>query len=70
MYSSFRRNNITVVKLKASPKQRGIKGFYKLREDELIKKLEVRADVNEPILILGLEIPRNTTQDQDYQRNS
>ena len=46
-------------------KQRGIKGYYKLRKAELIHKLEAHSDVNEQVLIPELEIPRNTAkQDQ------
>ena len=50
----------TVIKLKTLAKQRGIKGYYKLRKDELIQKMEAHQDVNEQILIPRLEIPRNT----------
>ena len=42
-------DNITVTKLKALAKQRGIKGYYKLRKAELIRKLEAHADVNEQV---------------------
>ena len=55
-------DSITVMKLKALTKQRGVKGYYKLRQAELIVKLEARPDVNEQVLIPGLEIPRNTTR--------
>ena len=40
-------DNITVIKLKALAKQRGIKRYYKLRKDELVQKLEAHPDVNE-----------------------
>ena len=53
-------DNITVIKLKAVAKQRGIKGYYKLRKAELIQKFEAHQDVNEQVLIPGLEIHRNT----------
>ena len=53
-------NNITVIELKAIAKQRGIEGYYKLRKAELIHKLD--AQVNEQVLIPGLEIPRNGTR--------
>ena len=53
--------NITVIKLNDLAKQRGIKGFYKLRKAELIQKLQADTDVNDQVLIPGLEIPRNTT---------
>ena len=52
-------DNITVIKLKTLAKQRGIKGYYKLRKAELIQKLEAYPDVNYQVLITGLEIPRN-----------
>ena len=55
-------NNITVIKLKALAKQRGIKGYYKLRKAELIHKLEAHPGINEQVLIPGLEIPRNATR--------
>ena len=60
-YSSLNLDNITVIKLKTLAKQRGIKGYYKLRKAELIQKLEVHSVVNEQVLIPELEIPRNTT---------
>ena len=50
-------DNITVIKLKALAKQPGIEGYYKLRKAELIHKLESHPDVNEQVLISGLEIP-------------
>ena len=53
-------DNITVIKLKDIVKQRGIKGYYKLRKAELIQILEAHPDVNEQVLIPGLEIPGNT----------
>ena len=49
--------NITAMKLKILAKQRGIKGYYKLRKAELIQKLKANSDV-----ISGLETPRNTTR--------
>ena len=55
-------DNITVIKLKALAKQRGIKGYYKLRKAELIQQLEAHPDANEQVLIPGLDIPRNTTR--------
>ena len=55
-------DNITVIKLKDIAKRRGINGYYKLRKAELIQKLEAHPDVNEQVLIPGLEIPRNTTR--------
>ena len=60
--SSLKMDNITVIKLETLAKQRGIKGYYKLRIAELIQKLEARPDINEQVLIPALEIPRNTTR--------
>ena len=59
-YSSLKMDKITVVKLKTLAKQRGIKGYYKLRKAELIPKLAAHSDVNEQVLISGLVTPRNT----------
>ena len=61
-YSLLKMNNITVIRLKTLAKQRGIKGYYKLRKADLIQKLEAHPDVNEQVLIPGLKIPRNTTR--------
>ena len=52
-------NNITVINMKALANQRG---YDKLRKAELIHKLNAHPDVNEQVLIPGLEIPRNTTR--------
>ena len=38
-YSSLKIDTITVIKLKTLAKQRGIKGYYKLRKAELIQKI-------------------------------
>ena len=54
--------NTTVIKLKTLTKQRGMKGYYKLRKAELIQKLEAHPDVNEQVLIPRLEIPKHTTR--------
>ena len=61
--------NITVIKLKDLAKQRGIKDYYKLGKAELIQKLEDHPDVNEQVLIPGLEIPRNTTRSENTSAN-
>ena len=60
--SSLKINNITVLNLKAITKQRGIKGYYTLRKAELTHKLEAIPEVNEQVLIPGLEIPRYATR--------
>ena len=61
-YSPLKMYNITVIKLNALAKQHGIKGYYKLRKTELIQKLDAHPDVNDQVLIPGLEIHRNTTR--------
>ena len=68
-FSSLKMNNLTVVELKAIAKQRGIKGYYKLRKAALIHKLEALPEVNEQVLIRGLKIPRNATRSVNW-RNS
>ena len=61
-YSSLKMDNTTVIKLNTFAKQRGIKGYYKLRKAELIQKLEAHPDLDEQVLMPRLEIPRNTTR--------
>ena len=61
-YSSLKIDNITIIKLNALAKQRGIKRYYKLRRAELIQKLEAHPDVMEQVLIPGLEMLRNITR--------
>ena len=61
-YSSLTMDNIIVIKLKTLAKQRGIKGYYKLRKAELIQRFEAHSEVSEQVLIPELEIPRNTTR--------
>ena len=61
-YSSLKMDSITVISLKTLAKQHGIKGYYKLRKAELIQKLEDHPDVDEQVLMPGLEIHRNTTR--------
>ena len=61
-YSSLKMDSITVIKLKALAKQRGIKGYYKLRKAELIQQLEAHPDVNKQVLIPGLCILTNTAR--------
>ena len=59
-FSSLKMNKNTVIELKATAKQRGIEGYYKLRKAELIHKLKTHKQVNEQVP--GLEIARNTTR--------
>ena len=42
--------------------QRCIKGYYKLRNAELIHKLNTHPDVNDQVLMPGLEKPRKATR--------
>ena len=48
--------------MKTVAKQRGTNGYYKLRKAELIQQLDAHPDINEHAVILGLDIPRNTTR--------
>ena len=61
--------NITVIELKAIAKQHGIEGYYKLSKAELIQKLEALPEVNEQVLIPGLEIPRKTARSVNTSAN-
>ena len=63
-------DNIIVIKLKALARQLGIKGYYILRNDELIQKLEAHPDVNEQVLIPGLEKTQKHNKISEYQRNA
>ena len=60
-FCSLKMDNFTVINLKNLAKERGIKGYYKLRKAELIQKLEAHPDVNEQVLIPGLELLTSTT---------
>ena len=59
-YSSLTIENIIVIKFKTLAKHCGIKCYYKLRNAELIQKLEAHPGVNEQVLVPPLDIPRNT----------
>ena len=61
-YYSLKIDKITVIKLKAFAKQRGIKCYYKHRKAELMHKLEVFPYVIEQVLTPALEIPRHATR--------
>ena len=61
-YCSLKMNNITVMNLKSLAKLHGINDYYKLRKAELIHKFETHPEVNEQVVIPGLEIPRNATR--------
>ena len=63
-------DNITVIKLKAIAKQRGIKGYYKLRKAELIQKLEAYPGVNEQNFNTWLRNTQKSNKISEYQRNS
>ena len=68
--SSLKMNNITVIELKAIAKQHGIEVYYKLRKAELIHKLEALPEVNEQVLIPGLENTQKHNKISECQRNS
>ena len=38
-YSSLKMDSTTVIKMKTLAKQRGIKGYYKLRKADLMQKI-------------------------------
>ena len=60
-YSSLNKDNITVVKLKTRAKQRDIKGYYKLRKEELIHALEAVRLVEQNSNIFDEPIPKDRT---------
>ena len=53
--------NHTVVQLKAIAKERGIRGYYKLRKSELIHALEARILVEQKSNIFDEPIPKDPT---------
>ena len=53
--------NHTVVQLKAIAKERGIRGYYKLRKAELMHALEVTKLVEQKSIIFGEPIPNDPT---------
>ena len=53
--------NHTIVQLKAIAKERGIKGYYKLRKAELIHVLEVTRIVEQQSNIFDEQIPNDTS---------
>ena len=53
--------NHTIVRLKAIAKERGIKGYYKLRKAELINALEATRLVEQKSSIFYEPIPNNPT---------
>ena len=53
--------NHTIVQLKAIAKERGIKGYYKLRKVELIHALEAMRLVEQKSNIFDEQIPNDTT---------
>ena len=54
-------NNNTVKQLKAIAKDRGIKGYYKLRKAELINALEATRLVEQKSIIFDEPIPNDPT---------
>ena len=72
-YSPLKMVNITVIKLKPLAQQRGSKGYYTLRNAELIQELETDADVNEEVVIPDLknrQTHNRISVIQQDQRNS
>ena len=53
--------NHTIVQLKAIAKERGIKGYYKLRKTELINALEATRLVEQKSIIFDEPIPNDPT---------
>ena len=53
--------NHTIVQLKAMAKERGIKGYYKLRKAELINALEATKLVEQKSIIFDEPIPNDPT---------
>ena len=53
--------NHTIVQLKAIAKERGIKGYYKLRKVELIRVLEATKWVEQKSNIFDEPIPNDPT---------
>ena len=54
-------DNHTVVRLKAIAKERGIRGYYKLRKAELIHALKAARLVEQTSNIFDESIPNNST---------
>ena len=53
--------NHTVVQLKAIAKERGVRGYYKLRKAELIHTLEAARLVEQKCNIFAESIPNDST---------
>ena len=60
-YSWIKMDNHTVVQLKAIAKERGIRGYYKLRKAELIHALEAARLVKQTSNIFDESIPNDLT---------
>ena len=60
-YSSIKTNNHIVVQLKTVTKERGIRGYYKVRKAELIHAMETARLVKEINNISDESIPNDPT---------
>ena len=60
-YRSFKVNNKTVKQLKVIAKERGIRGYYKLRKSELINTLKAPGLVEQKSNIFDEPIPNDPT---------
>ena len=60
-YSGIKMENHTVVQLKAIAKDRGIRGYYKLRKAELIHDLEATRLVEQKSNIFDEPMPNDLT---------
>ena len=60
-YSRIKIDNHTVAQLKAIVKERGIRGYYKLRRAELIHALEAKRLIEQTNIIFDESIPNDLT---------
>ena len=60
-YSRIKMDNYAVMQLKAIAKERGIRGYYKLRKVELIHAMEVARLLEQKSNIIDESIPNDPT---------